>query len=170
MAPHGKELSEDLKKRIVALHEDGQGYKKIYIYIYIYIYIKIYIYIYIVIHRQTVSFCQNSSVWLDTSDAWSRDRNPSNSTIDLVSDRSANKRTTLAKGIIRSLCSNSSSSVRLFTFLYPIGYQSAQFFRRASHYASGGRKFLRQSAQPPFPFLNRETLLLLNVQNIFFVK
>ena len=29
MAPHGKELSEDFKKRIVALHEDGQGYKKI---------------------------------------------------------------------------------------------------------------------------------------------
>ena len=29
MIPHGKELSEDLKRRIVALHEDGQGYKKI---------------------------------------------------------------------------------------------------------------------------------------------
>ena len=29
MAPHGKELSEDLKKRIVAPHKDGQGYKKI---------------------------------------------------------------------------------------------------------------------------------------------
>ena len=29
MAPHSKELSEDLKGRIVALHEDGQGYKKI---------------------------------------------------------------------------------------------------------------------------------------------
>ena len=28
-APHGKELSEDLKKRIVALHKDGLGYKKI---------------------------------------------------------------------------------------------------------------------------------------------
>ncbi len=26
---HGKELSEDLKKRIVALHKDGVGYKKI---------------------------------------------------------------------------------------------------------------------------------------------
>ena len=33
---------------------------------------------YIVIHRQTVSFYQNSSVWLDTQDARSRDRNPSN--------------------------------------------------------------------------------------------
>ncbi|CAH2316749.1 Transposable element [Pelobates cultripes] len=29
MAPHGKELSEDLKKGIVALHKDGLGYKKI---------------------------------------------------------------------------------------------------------------------------------------------
>ena len=45
---------------------------------YIHIYIYIYIYIYIVIHRQTVSFYQNSSVWLDTQDARSRDRNPSN--------------------------------------------------------------------------------------------
>ena len=39
--------------------------------------LKGYIYIYIVIHRQTVSFYQNSSVWLDTQDARSRDRNPS---------------------------------------------------------------------------------------------
>ena len=29
MAPHGKEFSEDLNRHIVALHEDGQGYKKI---------------------------------------------------------------------------------------------------------------------------------------------
>ncbi len=29
MAPHGKELSDDLKKRIVALHKDDVGYKKI---------------------------------------------------------------------------------------------------------------------------------------------
>ena len=29
MAPHGKELSKNLKRRIVALHEDCQGYKKI---------------------------------------------------------------------------------------------------------------------------------------------
>ena len=29
MAPHGKELSEDLKRHIVVLHEDDQGYKKI---------------------------------------------------------------------------------------------------------------------------------------------
>ncbi|CAI9536137.1 unnamed protein product [Staurois parvus] len=29
MAPHGKELSGDLKKRIVAVHKYGLGYKKI---------------------------------------------------------------------------------------------------------------------------------------------
>ncbi len=29
MAPHSKELSEDLRIRIVALHKDGRGYKKI---------------------------------------------------------------------------------------------------------------------------------------------
>ncbi|CAI9602178.1 unnamed protein product, partial [Staurois parvus] len=29
MAPHGKELSQDLKKRIVALNKDGLGFKKI---------------------------------------------------------------------------------------------------------------------------------------------
>ncbi len=28
MGPHGKELSEDLRIRIVALHKDGLGYKK----------------------------------------------------------------------------------------------------------------------------------------------
>ena len=44
--------------------------------------------IYIVIHRQTVSFYQNSSVWLDTQDARSRDRNPSNFTLDCASHHS----------------------------------------------------------------------------------
>ena len=38
--------------------------------------------VHIVIHRQIVSFYQNSSVWLDTQDARSRDRNPSNFTLD----------------------------------------------------------------------------------------
>ncbi len=28
MAPHGKELSEDLRIRIIALHKNGRGYKK----------------------------------------------------------------------------------------------------------------------------------------------
>ena len=61
----------------------------------------IHTHIYIVIHRQTVSFYQNSSVWLDTQDARSPDRNPSNFTLDCVSDHSSTKRTTLAKGILR---------------------------------------------------------------------
>ena len=59
--------------------------------------IYIYIYIYIVIHRLTVSLYHNSSLWLDTLDAGSWDRNSPNFTLDLVSDRSANKRTTLAR-------------------------------------------------------------------------
>ena len=40
------------------------------------------IYIYIVIDWQIVSFHQNSSVWLDTQDARSWDRIPSNFTLD----------------------------------------------------------------------------------------
>ena len=47
------------------------------------------------------------------------------------------------------LCSNS-SSVRLFTFLYPISYHSVQFFRRALHYVSGGRQFLHRMLNPPW--------------------
>ena len=110
-----------------------------------------YIYIYSVIHRQTVSFYQNSSVWLDTQDPRSWDRNPSNFTLDCVSDHSSTKQTTLAKRILRYffIFRNSSSSFCLH-FLYPIGHQSAQFFRRALHYASGGRQFLHQRAQPPW--------------------
>ena len=38
----------------------------------------VYMYIFIGIHRQTVSLYHNSSVWLDTRDAPSRDRNPHN--------------------------------------------------------------------------------------------
>ena len=62
-----------------------------------YIYIYIYIYIYSVIHKQTVLLYHNTSVWLDCEDAWSWDRNPHNFTLDLVSDCSANKRTTSAR-------------------------------------------------------------------------
>ena len=63
---------------------------------------------YIVIHRQTVSFYQNSSVWLDTQDARSRDRNPSNFTLDCVSDHSSTKRTTLCKQTSYKRTSNTS--------------------------------------------------------------
>ena len=44
-----------------------------------------------------MSLYHYSSVWLDTEDAWSWDLNPTNFTLDLVSDRSANKRTTSAR-------------------------------------------------------------------------
>ena len=40
-------------------------------------------------------------MWLDTQDARSRDRNPSNFSLDLASNLSATKRTTLAKGIFK---------------------------------------------------------------------
>ena len=51
---------------------------------------------YIVIHRQTIPLYYNSSVWLDTKDAWSWDRDSPNFTLGLASDRSTNKRITLA--------------------------------------------------------------------------
>ena len=59
-------------------------------------FVFIYIYIYIVIHKHSVSLYHNSSLWLDTQDARSWDRNPPNFTLDLVSNRSVNKRTTSA--------------------------------------------------------------------------
>ena len=55
-------------------------------------------------------------MWLDTKDAWSCDRNPPNFTLDLVTDHSANKRTTSVIGNYKVLCCNSSSCVRLFIF------------------------------------------------------
>ena len=89
--------------------------------------------------------------------------------LDLVSDHSANKRITLAKGIFKVLC-NSSSSGHLFIFLYPIGSQRAQFFRRALHYASGGRKFLCQSAQPlrgsVYIVIHRQTVLFRDISSL----
>ena len=66
-------------------------YLTIYIYIYIYyLTIYIYIYIYIVLHRQTVSLYHNFSVWLDTLDASSWNRNPPNCMyVRLITYRSA---------------------------------------------------------------------------------
>ena len=92
-------------------------------YIYELIIICIYIYIYIyVIHRQICFvLLELFSVGRHVG-RWKPGSKSIELTLDSVSDRSVNKHTTLAKGIIRSLCSNSSSSssiVRLFTFLYP---------------------------------------------------
>ena len=75
--------------------------KVIFLFVLSLLFFYIYIYKYSVIHKQTVSFYQNSSVWLDTQDARSRDQNPSNFTLDCVSDYSATKRTMSAKGILR---------------------------------------------------------------------
>ena len=50
----------------------------------------VHIYIYIVIHRQT-------SVWLDTQDASNWNGNPSNFTLDMVSNCSAIRRYTLSQ-------------------------------------------------------------------------
>ena len=86
---------------------------------YTHIYVYVYIYVYIVIHRQTVSFYQNSSVWLDTQDARGWDWNLSNFTLDCASDHSSTKRTMLAKGILRYffIFRNSSSSLCLHFFI-----------------------------------------------------
>ena len=72
--------------------------------------------------------------------ARSCDRNRPNFTFDLISDRSVNKRTTLAK----VLCSKSSTlQQQPFVYiLYLTGYQSAQFVQRALHYACGSWKSL----------------------------
>ena len=59
----------------------------------------IYIYIYIYILSSTVCFVV-SQLFSVARHAWSWDRNPPNSTLDLVSDRSANKRTTSVRELI----------------------------------------------------------------------
>ena len=61
------------------------NFLSIYMYVYIYIHRKLFIYgyIYTYIYIQTVSFYQNSSVWLDPQDCFEAGiRNPSNFTID----------------------------------------------------------------------------------------
>ena len=90
--------------------------------------IYIYIYIYVVIHRQTVSLYYNSTAQLYVR----------LSIIPL--SQQANH---VSSGIIKH---NVVAFICLYFWL--TGYQSAQFIRRALHYANGSRKFLRHSAQP----------------------
>ena len=86
---------------------------------YIYFVRNIYIYIYIVIHRQTVSFYQNSSVWLDTQDAQSLDRNQSKFTVRLsLRPLSQQAYHVWLRGLLRYLCINSSSL--LFLHFYTL--------------------------------------------------
>ena len=110
-------------------------------------YIYIYIYIYIYCHPQTDCFVLSELFSVARQGGSSK---PGSKPIQLYVRLSLRPLGQQAyhvwlRELLRYLCSNSSS--RLFTFLYLIGYQSAQFFRRALHYASGGRKFLHQSAQ-----------------------
>ena len=56
-----------------------------------------------VTHRETVSLYQNFSVWLETQDASSWDRNPPNLTLGMVSNRSAILTTYLSSGIITDM-------------------------------------------------------------------
>ena len=111
----------------------------------------IYIYIYIYYHPQTDCFILSELFSVARHAGRSK---PGSKPIQLyvrLSLRSLGQQAyhVWQRELLRYLYSNS-SSIRLFTFLYPIGYQSAQFFRRALHYASSGRRFLRQSAQPPW--------------------
>ena len=113
-------------------------------------YIYIYIYIYIYCHPQTDCFVQSElftvARHVGRSKAGSK---PIQLYVKLsLWPLSQQAYHVWLRELLRYLCTNSSS--HLFTFLYPIGYQSAQFFRRALHYASGGWKFLHQSAQPPW--------------------
>ena len=55
--------------------------------------------VYIVIQRQTVSLYHNTPVWLDTWDASNCDRNPTNFTLDILSNRSAISVTYVSLGI-----------------------------------------------------------------------
>ena len=111
------------------------------------IYMYIYIYIYIHCHPQTDCFILSELFSVARHVGHSK---PGSKPIQLYIRQSLRLLSQQVyhiwlKELLRYLCSNSSS--RLFTFLYPIGYQSAQFFQRALHYASGGQKFLHQSAQ-----------------------
>ena len=53
--------------------------------------------------------------------------------------------------LLKYLCSNSSSSVRFLHIFYTLSVTRVlNSFEELLHYASSGRKFLRQSAQPPW--------------------
>ena len=110
------------------------------------LYKYIYIYIYIFIHRQTVSLYHNSSVWLETEDAWSWDRNLPNVTLDLVSERSAN----VGFGNYKILGSNSSSSVHLYTFYTLLDTKVLNSFEELCIMRAAAENSFHQSAQPPW--------------------
>ena len=107
------------------------------------VYIYIYIYIYIYCHPQTDCFVVSQLFHVAS---W--DRNPLNFTLDLVSDRSVNKRTRWLR-YYKVLCS-SSSSVRLFTFYTLPDTRVLNSFEEFCITRACSRKFLCKSAQPPW--------------------
>ena len=92
-----------------------------------------------VLHRQTVSLYHNLSVWLDTEDASSWDRNQTYFTLDLVSNCTAISAPYVSSRIITLFC----ISFHLFTFC-DVGCRRTQFIRRALYYTGGSRLSLRQ--------------------------
>ena len=85
---------------------------------------KLYIYIYFVIHKQTVSLHHNSSMWLDTHDALSREQNPPKITPGWWhTPRKAGDSTT-----VRELTHMYPLS---FVYIFAIRYRSAQFVRKS---------------------------------------
>ena len=83
-------------------------------------------------------------MWLDTQDARSRDRNPSNFTLDCVST----KRTTLAKGILRYFYFQKQQQQQqpLFTSVYTLSATSApnSFEELCITQAEAGNSFARE--------------------------
>ena len=70
---------------------------------------------------------------LDTQEASSWDRKPTNFTLDMLANHWAISVTSVSSEIIAHIC----ISFRLLTF-YATGYQSVQFVRRALYYTAGG--------------------------------
>ena len=110
----------------------------------------VYIYIYIYCHPQTDCFILSELLSVARHiGPLSRDWNPSYIMLDLISDHSANKITKMAKGIIRYYIETAAAAAASIC-LHFLPYWLPECFRRALHYTSGGRKFLRQSAHPPW--------------------
>ena len=118
-------------------------YEYIYIYIYIYIYLFIYYHYYYYYIIAISSILSTIHIILHLARHVGRSK-PGSKPIQLYVSLSLRPLGPQAyhvwlRDLLRYLSSNSTSTSRLFIFLYPIGYQSAQLFRRALHYASGGR-------------------------------
>ena len=85
-------------------------------------------------------------MWLDTQDARGRDRNPSNFTLDCVSDHSATKQTTLAKRNLRYFNFRNSSSSLCLHFFYKLSATRVlnSFEELCITLAAAGNSFARE--------------------------